>query len=266
MLITSLLYLVLGAAAGLLAGLFGVGGGVIIVPVLIYAFTQQGLSVDYLTHLAVGTSLAVICISSLSSTLAHHKTQSVLWPSVRAMTPGILVGVVIGVYTVLQISGVRLQWLIGCYLILVAIQMGFNLMPFRQTTLPNKPALMGAGVGIGWLSAMFGIGGGSLTVPFLSYFGVAMRQAVATSAACGVPIAFMAVISNVYMGFGNKTLPEWSLGYVYLPAFIGIALLSAPFAKLGAHLAQRLPQIILKRSFATFLVIIGSSLIWKSLG
>lgn len=266
MLSTLLIYLSLGAAAGLLAGLFGVGGGVIIVPVLIYAFTQQGFSPEFLTHMAVGTSLAVICVSSLSSVRAHHKNRLVLWPVVKSMAPGLMLGVAVGVYTVVHIPGVSLQWIIGIYLLLVALQMGFGIMPARDAVLPDAKVLASVGTVIGWLSAMFGIGGGSLTVPFLCYFGTRMQQAVATSAACGVPIALMGVISNSAIGFGKAGLPAWSLGYIYVPAFLGIALLSAPFAKAGAHLAQRLPARILKRLFAVFLAIIGSSLIIKTLG
>lgn len=260
------IYLFLGATAGLLAGLFGVGGGVIIVPVLIYAFTLQGIPDEWLTHMAVGTSLAVICISSMSSVLAHQKNKSILWPVVKSMAPGLMIGVMLGVLTIVQIPGASLQWIIGAYLLLMAVQMGFELMPERDSPLPGRNGLSGAGVGIGWLSAMFGIGGGSLTVPFLSYYGTRMQQAVATSAACGVPIALMGAFSNGIAGSLQKGLPEWSVGYIYVPAFLGIAILSAPFARLGAKLAQQLPARKLKRLFAIFLAIIGSSLILKTIG
>lgn len=265
MLSTLITYLLLGAVAGLLAGLFGVGGGVIIVPVLVYAFASQGFAPEYLTHMAVGTSLAVICISSLSSARSHHRKGMVLWPVVRHMAPGLLLGVAAGVYTVMQIPGSSLQWMIGIFLWLMAVQLGFALMPVRKSSLPAAKLQAGVGVAIGWLSALFGIGGGSLTVPFLSYFGVRMQQAVATSAACGVPIAFMGLVGNVWAG-RHEVLPEGSLGYVYLPAFLGIALLSAPFANLGARLAHRLPADVLRRLFACFLVMIGSSLIYKAWG
>ena len=266
MLTLLVIYLFLGAAAGLLAGLFGVGGGVVIVPVLIYAFSQQGFSPDFLTHMAVGTSLAVICVSSASSTMAHHKKGMVAWPVVRSMAPGLLLGVILGVYVVIRIPGASLQWIIGVYLLFVALQMGFNLMPTRQANLPQNKMLAFAGTGIGMLSAMFGIGGGSLTVPFLSYFGVSMQRAVATSAACGIPIAVMGAVSNVYAGWAREDLPAGSAGYVFLPALVGIAVLSAPFARVGAKIAHQLPAHILKRLFAIFLVMIGSSLIYKGLG
>ena len=182
------------------------------------------------------------------------------------MAPGLMLGVAMGVYTVVQISGENLQWIIGTFLLIVAVQMGLGIMPERVAALPDRKVLASVGAGIGWLSAMFGIGGGSLTVPFLTYSGVRMQQAVATSAACGMPIALMGVFSNIVAGLDRQDLPAWSLGYIYLPAFLGIALLSAPFARVGAHLAQKLSARILKRLFALFLAIIGSSLIYKTLG
>lgn len=260
------LYLALGAFAGLLAGLFGVGGGAVIVPVLIYAFAKQGLSADVLTHMAVGTSLAVICLTSISSVRAHHKNGFVDWPTVKIMAPGLVAGVVLGVYTAVQIPGPVLQWIIGSYLCLVAVQMGFNLMPQGHNLRLTGRLKLAAGTVIGWVSALFGIGGGSLTVPFLSFFAVRMQTAVATSAACGFPIAVAGAISNIVAGSGVQALPDGSLGYVYLPAFFGIALMSLPFAKLGANLAKNLPAILLKRFFAVFLVIIGGSLIGRAGG
>lgn len=266
MLLTFAIYLLLGAAAGLLAGLFGVGGGVIIVPVLIFAFEHQGISPEWLTHMAVGTSFAVICVSSISSVLAHQKNKLILWGTVKSMIPGLMLGVVMGVYTAVQIPGSTLQWIIGIYLLLMAFQLGLQLMPISNAPLPGGIALSGVGALIGWLSALFGIGGGSMTVPFLSYFGVRMQQAVASSAACGVPIALMGAISNGYAGSLRDGLPEWSMGYIYMPAFLGVAILSAPFARLGAQMANRLPAILLRRLFALFLAIIGSSLILKTTG
>ena len=261
-----LLYLLVGILAGFLAGLFGLGGGVIVVPALVFAFTHQGMPVETLTHMAVGTSFAVICVSSVSSVRAHHKNGFVLWPVVGKMAPGLVLGVALGVFTVIHIPGQTLQWLIGAYLLLVALQMVTASASASERSLPDGKWLFSAGGVIGWVSALFGIGGGSLSVPFLSHFGARMQNAVATSAACGVPIAFAGAISNMVAGISRQGLPEWSLGYVYLPAFLGIALMSAPFAKLGAGLAKRLPSHLLKRLFALFLAIIGSSLILKATG
>ncbi|NRB38175.1 MAG: sulfite exporter TauE/SafE family protein [Pseudomonadales bacterium] len=260
------LYLAVGAIAGLVAGLFGVGGGVIIVPALIYAFAMQGMPTLVLTHMAVGTSLAIICVTSISSVSSHHKNGFVLWPVVKSMAPGLVFGVMVGVYTVVNIPGPLLQLIMGCFLSLIAVQMGFNVMPKGERALPAKIGLTGFGFFSGWVSALFGIGGGSLNVPFLSFFSTPMQKAVATAAACGMPIAIAGAIGNIVAGWGDTATPDWSLGFIYLPAFIGIAAMAAPFAKLGATLAKKLKATTLKRIFAIFLVIIGQSMIFKSLG
>ena len=260
--LTSLaLYLLFGALSGLVAGLFGVGGGAIIVPMLIYAFSIQGFSADFLTHMAIGTSLAVITFTSISSVKAHHNNGFVLWPYVRIMAPALLFGVALGVYTVVQIPGLILQWIIGFFLCLVAVQMAFNLMPKGHKKTPSTLALIGAGSGIGWVSALFGIGGGTLTVPFLSFYGTRIQQAVATSAACGFPIAVGGALTNIVIGWNAPSLPDASLGYIYLPAFFGIVIMSMPFARIGANLAKRLPAATLKRFFAIFLLLVGLSII-----
>jgi len=260
------LYLAVGAFAGVIAGLFGVGGGVVIVPALIYAFGLQAMPVEVLTHMAVATSLSVICITSVSSVLAHHRNGFVLWPVVKHMVLGLVVGSVIGVQFASLLQGPVLQMLIGCFLLLVAIQMGFALMPEGRQPLPQGFALLPVASFIGGLSAMFGIGGGSLTVPYLSIKGVKMQKAVATSAACGFPIALASALSNAVVGLDKTAEIEWSLGFIYLPALLGIGLMSAPFAKVGAMLAKRLPAAKLKRLFAVFLVIIGSLMMLKSQG
>lgn len=259
-----LLYFAVGAVAGLAAGLFGVGGGVIIVPALIYAFSMQAMPVEILTHMAVGTSLAIICISSISSVLAHHKNDFVVWPVVKAMAPGLIIGVGLGVYTVVNIPGQTLQLIMGVFLSIIGLQMGFKLMPVSQRQLPNSIGLAGFGIFSGWVSALFGIGGGSLNVPFLSFFGLRMQQAVATSAACGMPIALAGAFGNTVAGWGHVQMPALSLGFIYLPAFAGIAIMTAPFAKVGAALAKKLSPVQLKRIFAVFLVIIGQVMFFKA--
>ncbi len=266
MLTTLAFYFFFGAFAGLIAGLFGVGGGVVLVPALIYAFTAQGMPVELLTHMAVGTSLGVICVTSVSSVLAHHKNGFVLWSVVKIMLPGLIIGGFIGVKSASLISGANLQLIIGSFLVLVSIQMGFALMPEGNRKLPGASGIFPVATFIGAVSAMFGIGGGSLTVPYLSIMGTKMQKSVATSAACGVPIAFASAVANLWVGFDETSDLEFTLGFIYLPALLGIALMSAPFAKVGANLAKRLPAAKLKRLFAVFLVIIGSLMILKSQG
>jgi hypothetical protein len=257
MLTTLVLYLVLGALAGVVAGLFGIGGGLLIVPVLIFSFELQGISDSVLTHMAVATSLATIVITSISSVRAHHQRGAVRWELFRPLGVGILLGAVLGVTTAVQLSGPVLQLTIGVFVLLVALQMALNLKPSAGEARPTTPELGTAGVGIGWASAIFGIGGGTLTVPYLNWRRVAMQQAVATSAACGLPIALMGAATNMALGWGASELPPWSLGYVYLPAFVGIVLASSLTAPVGARLAHSLPQAKLKKVFALFLLAVS---------
>lgn len=252
-----LLYLLLGGAAGVLAGLFGVGGGMIMVPVLIYSFQAQGVAPEVLTHLAVGTSLATIAFTSINSIRAHHKRGAVRWEIVRWLAVGILGGSVLGGLTASLLQGPLLQKIIGVFAIVMAAQMAFNLQPQASSAVPGKAGLGVAGTVIGWASAIIGIGGGSLTVPFLSWRSVPMQQAVATSAACGLPIAVASALSFMWLGHNEPQLPEWSVGFVYLPAVVGIASTSMFFARFGAQLAHRLSPLMLKRLFALLLLSVG---------
>ena len=251
-------YLVLGTFVGVLAGLFGVGGGMIIVPALIFSFTAMGVDPAFMTHLAVGTSLATIVFTSINSVRAHHKRGAVNWPVVRWMTLGLLAGVGLGSLTAASLQGEVLQKIIGTFAICVAAQMAFNLQPRTARPLPGKAGLSVAGGVIGWASSIFGIGGGSLTVPFLAWRSLTMQQAVATSAACGMPIALAGALGFMLTGWSHQAqLPEWSVGFVYLPALIGIATTSMLSARLGVHLAHRLPAHILKRLFALLMLGVG---------
>ncbi|GHC23692.1 UPF0721 transmembrane protein [Kushneria pakistanensis] len=255
-----LLYLALGIVAGILAGLFGVGGGLIIVPVLIYSFTLQGVDPAVMTHLAVGTSLATIVFTSINSIHGHHQKGATRWPLVGWMSIGIVGGCALGALTASWIPGGELQTVIGLFAIAMAIQIAFNLRPKGGGTdyrPPGKPWLIGGGTIIGWASAIFGIGGGSLTVPFLLWRNLPAQQAVGTSAACGLPIAIAGAASFMWFGHGQSHLPEWSIGYVYLPGMLGIALTSMVSARLGVRLAHRLSPTLLKRLFAALLLVIG---------
>ncbi|MFL6968344.1 sulfite exporter TauE/SafE family protein [Pseudomonas alvandae] len=251
-----LLYLLLGACAGVLAGLFGVGGGMIIVPVLVFSFTLQGFDPQVLTHLAVGTSLASIIFTSINAVREHHRKGAVRWLIFAWMTVGILIGAGFGALTAEAISGPHLQKIIGVFAMLVAAQLALDFKPKASRTVPGKVGLTLAGTVVGWASAIFGIGGGSLTVPFLTWRSVPMQQAVATSSACGLPIALVSALSFMILGWHDPLLP---LGFVYLPALLGIALTSMVFARVGARLAHRLSPRLLKRLFAALLFSVGLS-------
>lgn len=252
-----LLYLVLGSLAGLLAGLFGIGGGMVIVPVLVLSFTAQGFDPAVLTHLAVGTSLATIVFTSINSILAHHRKGAVQWSVALWMSVGILLGVWLGSLTAAAIKGPMLQKIIGIFAVLMALQMALELTPKARRTLPGPQGLGVVGVVIGWASAIFGIGGGSLTVPYLTWRSMPIQQAVATAAACGFPIALAGAFSFMWVGWSEPHLPAWSVGFVYLPAMVGIALTSMFFARMGANLAHSLPPRQLKRLFALLLASVG---------
>ncbi|KEQ19477.1 sulfite exporter TauE/SafE family protein [Endozoicomonas numazuensis] len=256
-------YLLLGALAGTLAGLFGIGGGLVIVPVLVFSFKLQGLSPEILTHLAVGTSLATIVITSLSSIRAHHSKGAVQWPVFSVLTVGILLGSWLGVYTAIQMSGPMLQKAIGIFALAVAAKMWFGFKPSESSKVPGRPVLIAAGGVIGWASSIFGIGGGTLSVPFLRKCNLSMGQAVATSAACGLPIAVMGAAANMFLGRENELLPAMSTGYVYWPAFLGIVLTSMLFARFGAQLAHKLSSEKLQKLFALLLLVVGCEFLFS---
>lgn len=262
---TVLIYLLVGSIAGLTAGLFGVGGGLVIVPALVFCFTALGFSPDYLMQMAVGTSLATIVVTSISSVRAHHQLGNVRWPLFWLIVPGIALGVYLGAQVAANLAGQFLQLIFGVFALTIALQMGLNIKPGPSRDLPGRVGLTAAGAVVGFVSALFGIGGGSMTVPFFSWCNVRMQQAVATSAACGLPIALVGASANTYVGWGRESLPEYSTGFIYWPAFFGIVLTSAVFARVGARLAQRLSPLMLKRCFATFLLVVGSQFIYRNL-
>jgi uncharacterized membrane protein YfcA len=247
----------LGAVAGTVAGLFGIGGGLIIVPVLIFGFGLQGISPEIAPHLAVGTSLATIVFTSLSSIRAHHRHNSVRWDLFRPMALGIVGGALVGAWTASLMSGPSLELVIGIFVILVAVKMLLDASPKPGRDVPGIAGLGLAGVGIGWASALFGIGGGTVTVPYLSWCNVRMQQAVGTSAACGLPIAVAGALGNIWTGWQNPALPALSFGFIYLPALAGIILTSVVFARVGANLAHRLNARVLKRIFSIMLLLVG---------
>jgi len=254
---TLLVYLLVGAFAGLIAGLLGVGGGLIIVPVLALLFRRWGVADDVVMHLAIGTSLATIVLTAVSSMRAHHRHGAVDWAVFRRLTPGIVVGALLGAVIADFMPTPALRTFFGVFELAVAVQIGFNFMAAPHRRLPGKLGMSTAGTVIGALSAVVGIGGGTLTVPFLVWCNVALRRAVATSSATGLPIAVAGAAGFVLTGWGEPDLPAWTTGYLYWPALAGIAAASLAFAPLGARLAHTLPVATLRRFFAVFLAVLG---------
>ena len=258
---TLLLYLALGAFAGVMAGMLGVGGGLIIVPVLAAIFRHQAIHEAVIMHLAIGTSLATIVITSISSVRAHQQRGAVQWRAVGQLTPGIVIGAWLGAAVADLLSSFALTKIFAVFVLMVAAQMAFGAKPAPQRQLPGVAGMTIAGGVIGGVSAIVGIGGGSLTVPFLTWCNIPMRQAVATSAACGLPIAVAGALGFIVTGFNAADLPAWSLGYVYGPALISVAAVSMLTAPLGARLAHTLPTEMLKKVFAVFLAVVGTKML-----
>lgn len=252
------LFILTGAGAGFAAGLLGVGGGLIIVPVLFLVFAQQGYDPQHLMHMALTTSLATIVITSISSTRAHHKKQAVIWPLVYLLSPGILIGAWFGGVFASKIDS---QYLINTFAVfefLVAINLILKKQTTQHETKITTPTATLGGFSIGFISSIVGIGGGTMTVPFLHWFNVSIRKAVATSAACGFPIALAGALSYIYASYGIKINnpaagASATIGYLHLTAGLFIAISSFMFAPLGAKVAHTVSEKTLRLSFAFLL-------------
>ncbi|MBN2195366.1 MAG: sulfite exporter TauE/SafE family protein [Polyangiaceae bacterium] len=260
-----LAYPVLGAVSGFSAGLLGVGGGIVVVPGLLYVFSTIGMPPDHRMRLALGTSLAVICFTALSSLRAHHRRGAVDWGVVRAITPGIAVGTLSGTYVAAFIPGRHLEAGYAVFLTVISLRLVRRQADAPRGDLPPAPRIAAAGLGIGLLSGLVGIGGGSLTVPFLARSGVTIHRAVGTSAAVGAPIAIVGAGGYILNGVGEGGLPPFAFGYVYLPALIGVSVVSSLFAPLGATIAHRLPVARLRAAFAAFLVLVAVRMLFEQL-
>jgi uncharacterized protein len=256
-----LMYTLVGAVAGILAGLLGVGGGLVIVPMLVYCFTLQQVPYELMMHIALGTSLASIMFTSISSFMAHHRRGAVEWQVVRRITLGILTGTFLGSCIASRMSTFFLSVFFVVFLFYVAIQLIVDRKPAPSRELPRSPGMFAAGNVIGAVSSFVGIGGGSLSVPFMIWCNVPVHHAIGTSAAIGFPIAVAGAAGYVYSGWHASQLPDWSLGFVYLPALAGIVCASVLTAPLGANLAHRLPVKRLKQVFAVLLAIMGTRML-----
>lgn len=262
----SALYLGFGSLAGILSGLFGFGGGVVIVPFLIWFFPLRGFPPEVAMIMAVATSLATITVTSISAIYSHHRRGAVHWRTVFRLTPSILTGSIMGSIIADYLPAQWFKLIFSLFLLYVAIRLlfGQNVEDVRPRT-PGPWLFSAAGTAIGAVSAIMGIGGGVLSVPFLVQCRYSMRTAVAISSACGFPIAVAGTSTYIALGWHKASLPPGSLGYVYLPAFAGIILTSIPFAPLGAYLAHRLPALKLRRIFALLVVGVVGKLFWQAI-
>jgi len=254
--------ILLGMAAGFLAGLFGIGGGLIMVPVLVMLFSAQGFPTHLVMIMSIATSLATIIFTSVSSLLMHHRLGAVMWPKVFRLAPGIMIGAGIGAVIADRIEADLLRLIFTGYLLYVGTHMAIQSRPKPGRSQSSGLLDFVVAVVIGLMSSLVGIGGGTLTVPYLVHFQTPMRNAVAVASACGLPIAVAGTVSYAVLGRNSLQLPEWSLGYVYLPAFSGILLSSIFTAPIGARLANRLPAQQLKRYFSLLIFAMAVKLMW----
>ena len=256
-----LMYMLVGAVAGILAGLLGIGGGLVIVPMLIFCFVRQGIPDAIIMHLALGTSLASIMFTAVSSFWAHHKRGAVHWDIVRKILIGIFTGTFIGSCIAAQLSTRFLKGFFVVFLYYVAVQMLTNKKPKPSRQVPGYTGMFGVGNVIGIVSSLVGIGGGTLSVPFMLWCNIPVHHAIGTSAAIGFPIAIAGTVGYIYNGLKATDLPLYSIGYIYLPALVGIVLTSVLTAPLGVRLAHSLPVNRLKRVFAILLLVVGTRML-----
>ncbi|MEQ1661705.1 MAG: sulfite exporter TauE/SafE family protein [Thiobacillus sp.] len=250
-------YVSLGLVVGFLAGLLGVGGGLIIVPLLIMQFHAQGLAVGLEPQLALGTSLATIVFTSFSSVRVHHQHGAVAWPLVRRLGAGAIVGTLLGAMLAAHVPAAVLKVFFVVFLFYAALQMWLDFKPAPHREPPGVAGATLAGSVIGAVSSWVGIGGGTLSVPYLLWHHVPMHRAIATSSAIGFPIALAGAVGYMLAGRGLAGLPEGSVGLIYLPALAGIVVGSVFTAPLGARTTHRLPVRRLKRVFALLLLVLG---------
>ena len=259
-------YVMLGLASGFIAGLFGVGGGLTIVPILLLLFQAQGFPDAQIMHLALGTAMATIVVTSISSMRAHHRQGGVRWDIFRSMAPGLVGGTLLGSLFASRVPTDAMAMAFTVIVYWAALQMLLDIKPKPTRQLPGFGGLLGVGGLIGGVSSLVAAGGGFLSVPFMVLCNVPMRQAVGTSAALGFPIAAAGVVGYIAGGWGVADLPGPHLGFVYLPAFVGVVVSTVFMAPVGARMAHRLPVKQLKRAFGVMLALLASKMLWNLLG
>ncbi len=258
-----LVFALTGLAAGFMAGLLGIGGGFVVVPLLLLVLPHVGIPLAEAGYFAIGTSLACICVTALSSAYSHHRRDAIAWQLWQPLTPGLILGSMLGTYFAALLAG---PVLVVLFVLGALITAAYLLSGHRaqNANSPNSPWMLFAYAQFtGAISALIGIGGGSVLVPFLVYRGVTMVKAVATAAACGFPIALVATIGYIYAGWHESQPIQFAVGYVYLPAWLGITLFSSLAAPLGAKLAHHIQEIWLKRVFALFLIFTSAQIIYS---
>lgn len=258
-------YVLAGLCAGFLAGLLGIGGGIIIVPVLTFGFALQQFPASQAMHLALGTSLASIIFTATSSFWAQHKRGAVLWEVVARIIPGILIGTLMGAFFAARLSGPFLKLFFILFLYFVAGQMLTTASPKPSRNLPGFAGLSGIGSLIGGIASFAGSGGGVLVVPFLTWCNVPIHRAIGTSAAIGLPISIAGAVGYLINGWQVQGLPTGSIGYIYVPALLAIVCTSIFTAPLGVRVSHKLPVSKLKKLFAALLLLVATRMLYLTI-
>lgn len=256
-------YLLLGATAGLLGGLFGIGGGTVLVPVLLLLFDAQHFPPEHLLHLALGTSMATILFTALASLYKHHQHGAVNWNVVRTITPGILIGTGLGTLLATHIPMHFVGICFALFVYFAAAQILFDLRPPASRRLPGNVAVRLFGVFAGTLSSLVSIGGGTVVIPFLLRSNLNLRQAIGTSAAISFPVAVGGTAGYIATGLNTPGLPDFTLGYVYLPCLLWTAAASVITAPFGAKAAHQMNIVVLRKLFAVLLLVLATKLLLK---
>ena len=261
-----LTYPLLGIFGGFVAGLFGVGGGLTLVPFMYMLFVAQGFPAEHVMHLALGTSMATIVFTSISSMRAHHAHGAVRWDIVRSMAPGLVLGTFGGSLVAGQVPTGPMTAIFVVIVYYASAQMMLDFKPHAHRQMPGGAGRFSAGGVIGVISSLVAAGGGFLSVPFMLFCNVAIHNAVGTSSALGFPIAVAGAVGYIVAGWYDAGLPAYTVGYVYLPAFVGIVAMSILMAPVGARLAHKLPVKKLKRAFGGFLALLATKMLVSLIG
>lgn len=257
MLIVFAFCLALGSFVGFMAGLLGIGGGLIVVPALVYMLPIIGVSTEVIMPIALGTSLSAIVITSASAALAHHKQKNIPWNIAIKLMIFIGLGAFLGAFVADYLSTAVLTQFFSVVVIILAVYMLASIKVTNDRASPATFVLQGISFFTGVISSLMGIGGGAILVPALNFFGISIRHAIGLATACGVMVALFGSIGYIITGLTSPNLPEASLGYIYLPALVGIIISSSIFAPIGVKYASKLPVKTLKKCFAIFLIFVA---------
>jgi len=248
---------ILGSIVGFLAGLLGIGGGLIIVPALVYLLPQVGVSSEIVMPMALATSLGAIVITSASAALAHHGKKNIPWSLAKPLMFLVAIGALLGAFIADSLSSEALTRFFSSVVVLLAVYMLLSINSAKQRSLPATYVLQSISFITGVIASLMGIAGGAILVPMLSFFGISVRHSIGIATACGVMVALFGSLGYIITGFNLPNIPAWSLGYIYLPALLGIVISSSIFAPIGVKYASKLPVKTLKKFFAVFLIFVA---------